>query len=296
MNENADQRCDNLALAYVVSLQLASFLRESADGIWVRFAGIVAWLALVSVLSAATLSNPRRVGTGFEFSVTGEANAIYAIEASSDLQNWTLLATNRQFGEVRTISMPASAPEEFYRVRPLQPLFTAALAVRESIDFAGAGVTVVSFDSRDPRYFDPDGRLDPTRFGDRADITTSSALTNSLNLGNAKVYGHVRAPQDGVLVLGPGGAVGSILWHLNGGRGIQEGWYVEVTPRVFVDAEVPTGQLYVTLGRGLSTARIIRTCYQTGITRFQSWGRPLCLLPDARPFTLRDRPRWAEES
>jgi hypothetical protein len=75
-------------------------------------------------------------------------------------------------------------------------------------------------------------------------------LTNSLNLGNAKVYGHVRAPRDGLVVLGPGGAVGSILWHLNGGRGIQEGWYAEVTPRVFVDAEVPTG-VYVTPGPGI---------------------------------------------
>jgi hypothetical protein len=215
----------------------------------VRIIGVLAWLALVTSLSAATLSNPSRVGTGFEFSVTGESNAIYAIEASSDLQNWTRLSTNRLFGEVRTIQISSSAQEEFYRIRALRPLFTAALAVYESIDFAGSGVTVVSFDSRDPRYFLPNGSLDATRVSDRADITTSSSLTNSLNLGNAKVYGHVRAPRDGVLVLGPGGAVGSILWHLNVGQGIQEGWYAEVTPRVFVDAELPGG-VYVTPGPG----------------------------------------------
>ena len=212
--------------------------------------GIFAWLALVSALSAATLSNPRRVGTDFEFSVTGASNAIYAVQASSDLTNWTTLATNRQFGEVRTISMPASAPEEFYRVRSVQPLFTGAFGVRESIEFAGSGATVVSFDSHDPRYFQPDGTRDRSRFSDRGDITTSSALTNSLDLGNSKVFGVVRAPRDGLVVLGPGGSVGSILWHLNGWRGIEPGHYVEDTNRVFVDAELPQDHVYVTPGPG----------------------------------------------
>ena len=215
-----------------------------------RFVGFLTWLALVCALSAATLSNPRHIGSDFEFSVTGTSNAIYAVQASSDLTNWTTVATNRQFGEVRTVQISSSAQEEFYRVRLLQPLFTAALAVHESIDFAGSGVTVVSFDSRDPRYSRPDGTFDPTRISDRADITTNSALTNSLNLGNAKVYGHVRAPRDGVVLLGPGGSVGSLLWHLIGNIGIEPGWYAEGTPRVFVDAEVPTG-VYVTPGPGI---------------------------------------------
>src|SRR5688500_17154057 len=118
----------------------SSFPCEFADGTWVRFIGIFACLALVTASSAATLSNPRRVGTGFEFSIVAASNAIYAIEASSDLQNWTRVATNRQFGELRTISIPASAQQEFYRVRPLRPLFTAALGVRESLRLAGSGV------------------------------------------------------------------------------------------------------------------------------------------------------------
>jgi hypothetical protein len=226
------------------------FLCEFADGNWVRFIGIFAWLLLVGALSAATLGNPRRVGTDFEFSIAGASNAIYAVQASSDLTNWTTVATNRQFGEVRTIQISSSAQQEFYRVRPLQPLFTAALAVHESIEFAGSGVTVVSFDSRDPRYFNPDGTLDPGRFSDGGDITTNSGLTNSLNLANAKVYGVVRAPRDGVVLLGPGGSVGSIVWHLIGNIGIEPGWYVEGTPRVFVDPELPTG-VYVTPGPGV---------------------------------------------
>ena len=198
------------------------------------------------MLSAATLSNPRPVGTDFEFSVTGASNAIYAVETSSDLRNWTRVATNREFGEVRTIRMASSAQQEFYRVRPLQPLFTGALAVRESVELFGSGVTVISFDSHDPSFFHPDGTLDLNRFRDRGDIITSSAQTNSLIIGNGKVYGKLRAPVDGGAVLGPNGCVGSILWHLNGGQGIQPGYLVEETSRVFVDAELPSGHVYVT--------------------------------------------------
>jgi hypothetical protein len=211
----------------------------------VRIIGVLAWLALVSALSAATLSNPRRVDTGFEFSIVGASNAIYAIQASSDLTNWTTVATNSLFGEVRTIQISSSAQQEFYRVRALQPLFTGALAVRESVEFAGSGVIVNSFDSRDASFFRPDGTLDPNRFRDYGDIITISTQTNTLIIGNGKVYGQLLAPVDGGAVLGPNGCVGSILWHLNGGRGIQDGWFAEGTAHV-VDAELPQGHAYVT--------------------------------------------------
>ena len=210
-----------------------------------RFIGVFAWLALPSVLSAATLSNARRVAAGFEFSVTGTSNGVYAIEVSPDLQSWTRVATNRELAEVRLVSLPASGQAEFYRVRLLQRLFTGAMAVRESIAFKGSGVLVNSFDSADP-LASTDGQYDPTKARDHGDIMTNSGLTNSLLIGNAKVYGHLRAPRDGVVVLGPSGSVGSILWHLNGAIGIEPGWYVEGSPLVFPDAEVPTGHVYVT--------------------------------------------------
>ena len=214
-----------------------------------RFIGIFAGLTLVGALSAATLSNPRRVGTGFEFSVTGASNAIYAIETSGDLQNWRAVVTNRQFGEVRMISIPASAQEEFYRARLLQRLFTGALGARESITFQGSGARVDSFDSRDPNYSRPDGSFDPAKARDRGDIITSSGLTNSLSIGNAKVYGVLRVPPGGSAILGPGGSVGSSAWVNSGQFGIEPGHLIEATSRVFPDAELAKG-VYVTPGPG----------------------------------------------
>jgi hypothetical protein len=216
----------------------------------VRSIGILTWLALVGVLSAATLSNPRRVGTGFEFSVTGASNAVYAIEASLDLQNWTRVVTNREVGEVRTISLPASDQQEFYRARLLQRLFTGAMGVRESIYLRGNGVQMDSFDSADP-LASTDGQYDPAKARDHADImTTNSGLTNSLDLANAKVRGVLYVAPGGGVIIGPSASIGSSLWVSSGQFGIEPGHLVEGTSRVFVNAELPTGRVYVTPGPG----------------------------------------------
>jgi hypothetical protein len=213
----------------------------------VRFIGILAWLALVSPLGAATLSNARRVGAGFDFSITGASNAIYAIQASSDLTNWTTVATNRQFGEVRLISTPASAQQEFYRVRPLRPLFTGALSARESINLKGSGVRVDSFDSADP-LASTHGQYDPTKARDHgAIIMMSSALTNSL--GNVKVCGALHVAPGSNLLLGPGASVGSSVWVNSGQLGIEPGHLIEGPSHALSDAELPSG-VYVTPGPG----------------------------------------------
>lgn len=214
-----------------------------------RFIGIFASLALVSALSAATLSNPRRVGPGFEFSIFGASNAVYAIETSLDLENWTRVATNREVGQVRTISMPASAQTEFYRVRRLLPLFMGALGAYERLEFAGSGMRVDSFDSADP-LASTDGQYDPAKARDHGDIITRSALTNSLLINNAKVSGVLRVPPGGSAVLGPGGSVGSSIWVNSGQLGIEPGHLVEGTTGVFVVPQLPKGSVYLTPGPG----------------------------------------------
>jgi hypothetical protein len=213
----------------------------------VRFIGIVAWLALIGGLSAATLSNSRRVGTGFEFSIVGASNAIYTIEASRDLRNWTPVMTNRQAEQVRMISVVATAEEQFYRVRLLRPLFTGALGASESVEFKGTSSRVDSFDSADP-LASTDGQYDPAKARDHGDIMASSALTNSLNIPNAKVCGVLHVGTGGGVVFGPNASVGSSEWVNSGQFGIEPGHLVEGSSRVFVDVDLPTGHTYITPG------------------------------------------------
>jgi hypothetical protein len=247
----------------------------------VRFIAILACLALVTALTAATLSNPRRVGVGFEFSILGTSNAIYAIEASRDLQNWTTVATNRQLGEARMISIPSNAPEEFYRARLLRPLFTGALAVRESISFNGGGVRVDSFDSADP-LASTNGQYDPAKTRDLGDIMTISALTNSLYLGNAKIRGVLRVPPGNSPVLGIAGSVGSSAWVDSGQLGIQPGYLIEETNRVFVDAELPQGSVYVTPEPGF-----VGTNYYTYVLSNGNYTLPRLILSSRMAITGR---------
>ena len=46
------------------------------------------------------------------------------------------------------------------------PMVSAAIEATDSIKFAGGGVTINSYDSRDPNYSGPDGRYDPIKTRD----------------------------------------------------------------------------------------------------------------------------------
>jgi hypothetical protein len=241
---------NNVLLLCATSMALLwSWTARSATTGLLRRGAFFAWLALAIGSNAATLSNPRRIGSNFEFSIVGASNAIYAIEGSLDLQNWRLMVTNRQIGEMRTISLATSAQEEFYRVRLLQPLFTGALGARDSVSIPCSNSRVDSFDSADP-LASTDGQYDPAKARDHGDIVMTWGLTNSANIGNAKVYGALRVTSSGGTVLGPSASVGSSEWVNSAQVGIEPGHLIVGTNRVFVHVELPPGHVYVTPGPG----------------------------------------------
>jgi hypothetical protein len=61
------------------------------------------------------LSNPHWSDGQFQFTLTGETNANYVIQASTDLQSWTPLATNSSPNASRTIAINAPNSRSFYR-------------------------------------------------------------------------------------------------------------------------------------------------------------------------------------
>jgi len=61
------------------------------------------------------LSNPAWSAGQFEFTLTGETNVNYVIQASTDLQSWTPLATNRSANASRNIAIDAPDSRSFYR-------------------------------------------------------------------------------------------------------------------------------------------------------------------------------------
>jgi hypothetical protein len=117
-----------------------------------------------------------------------------------------------------------------------------------NIDMKGNDIATDSFDSSDPNH-STGGRYDPAKNKDNGDIATNSSLTNTLNYGNANIYGRVSTGPKGAVSGGANGSVGDKAWHAAGNKGIQPGYstddmnvdFSDVIPPSLAGAAVPGG-------------------------------------------------------
>jgi hypothetical protein len=210
-----------------------------------RHAGILA-AALVSVIlagtpgNAVTLSNTVRTASELRFTMTGPSNASYIIEGSANLQQWQSVLSSRGFGEARTMSVNLAGQRAYYRARLAQS-FERAITAQRQVELSGA-IEADSFNSADPLYSTA-GRYDPTKRRDGGDVATSSGITNSLSVGNARIYGELSVGLGGSAILGPLGCVGSIAYVSNPANlgTIQPGWLREKPGPYFHDVTAPFG-------------------------------------------------------
>jgi len=220
---------------------------------WLRRWSIVVGAALLlcwfpcGAQEPATLSAVARTGNQFQFTLVGRPGARYAIEFSTNLLIWVPLTTNYEASAARTIVAFAPGGAGFYRVADVgQPYFQFALAASDRIQSSSASLSVDSFDSTDPQA-STDGRYDPAKARDRADVVCLSGWPDSLNLSNAQIAGTVQSVPGGTMRLGPQGAVGSKAW-LAANTGIEPGHFMTnlalSLPSVSVPSNVgftPTG-------------------------------------------------------
>ncbi len=103
------------------------------------------------------------------------------------------------------------------------PVFSKGMVAKDTIDLNGNNIRSDSYDSSDPNW-STNGLYDPNRFKANGDIATNSGITNSLNVGNANIYGHVATGPDGSVAIGANGVVGDVAFHDANTRGIQDGY------------------------------------------------------------------------
>jgi hypothetical protein len=72
-------------------------------------------IQIYDALARPFLSTPQVFAGQFTFTLQGQSNVTYFIEASSDLVTWTNLATNYDTAAVRSISVPAADAQAFYQ-------------------------------------------------------------------------------------------------------------------------------------------------------------------------------------
>jgi hypothetical protein len=194
------------------------------------------------MLPCATFAQPLYQDLGVNFSVTGwtnnqaqlllscESGVTYAIESSTDLQNWTWMLANSDSNILRSFMIAAPSSAAYFRVGRIHlPVFQAALAASGTIDFRGNNVTTDSFDSADPNYsaftIDGWGLYDPAKDKASGDVITDSATPNSINVSNALIRGTIRTAPAGQAAIGPDGSVGDLAWVNGGNLGVEAGHY-----------------------------------------------------------------------
>lgn len=100
---------------------------------------------------------------------------------------------------------------------------TRAMVAKSSINLNGNNIETDSFDSSDPAY-STDGLYDSTKNKDNGDVAVNGDFENSLNVGNANIYGAVAVGPGGEISIGPNGKVGDAAWMADSTKtGIQPG-------------------------------------------------------------------------
>lgn len=112
-----------------------------------------------------------------------------------------------------------------------------AMVAKGQIDMSGNNIKTDSFDSADPNY-STNGQYDPAKVKSNGDVATNSELINSLNIGNANIWGRVATGPGGSIAIGPNGAVGDAAWQ-SSQTGIQPGWSSDDMNVTFADVEEP---------------------------------------------------------
>jgi hypothetical protein len=117
-------------------------------------------------------------------------------------------------------------------------LFAKGMVAKGQIDLNGNDIMSDSFDSSNPDH-NTGGLYDVNKRKANGDIATNSGLINSLNVGNADIFGKVSTGPGGSIAIGVQGSVGDLAWHVDGNRGIQEGASTDDMNVDFPDVEPP---------------------------------------------------------
>jgi uncharacterized repeat protein (TIGR03803 family) len=199
-----------------------------------------------------------RSGNGWWVRLDGVPEESYSIgRATSVTGPWislvTVTANAVGYAEYFDASPPTNAG--FYRATSAQlprPAFRAAIVVATTVDFSGFNIATDSFDSSTD-LFSTNGRYDPAKALDNADVVSLSIAPGAVKIGDAKVKGNVRTPPGGTatgsdptVVMLSNGSVGDAVWvgtaannYADGQKGIKPGHFQDNVYFEFPDAVIP---------------------------------------------------------
>jgi hypothetical protein len=152
----------------------------------------------------------------------------------------------------------------------VDPIFNVAMAANRTIDFNGKNVETDSFDTGDTNYNNnglyPMGM--PSKIKANGDVVTNDILTNSLNVGNAKIRGQVKTGPKGTIKINSG-SVGDNAWVDGGNTGIQAGHSADDMNVVFPTPSLPSGGGWLPAAKVSYETNSITYDYVLGSSRYR---------------------------
>jgi hypothetical protein len=180
-----------------------------------------------------------------------------------------------QIGTQTTLNVSNSVARKVSATCGATALFSKGLVAKDSIDMHGNPIQTDSYDSTDPAY-STGGLYDPTKHKANGDIAVVSGLLNSLNIGNANIYGHAETGPGGSMAIGANGAVGDLAWQGSGQSGIEPGFFADDMNVYFPDVKAPFTGGFTTPGGGtLTNAALNMATITNTVTTYPSGMSPV---------------------
>lgn len=185
------------------------------------------------------------IGMSLAASNCTDTNIQYVTQTSTDLINWSPLATNQgRPGSFTDYLVPPTNPAAFFRIVANPgpgPIYQFAIACVSNIALRGQGNVIDSFDSSDTNYSTA-GQYNATKRKANANVATSSSGAPAMNLGNSSIYGSIftvpGTTPSRYVEIGPNCSIGDLAW-VNTNWGIESNHWAANFNALFPDVPVP---------------------------------------------------------
>ncbi len=239
-----------LIVTAILGATLAGYLRLVSTQNY-SVARSQAWNRAIPVLEAGIEEAMAQISKGTD--LTSMLNNGWTMSGGFYVKNRSLGAGDRFETRISAATPPVIESTGFVKI-PLEnnefvarrvrvttqggAMFMKAMVARGQINLNGNNIATDSFDSENPLY-STGGMYDPNKRRDNGDVATNSGLVNSLNVGNADIYGHVSTGPGGSVSVGSNGGAGSLAWHAAGNHGIEPGYSSDDMNVSFPDVTAP---------------------------------------------------------
>jgi hypothetical protein len=120
----------------------------------------------------------------------------------------------------------------------------AGIQVKNFVDLNGNSVVIDSFDSTSSLY-SSNGIYAISKRTANARVNCNAGIVNSVNVGNADIWGSVATGPGGTVYTGANGSVGDLDWHNAGSTGVQPGAVTDNAAVVVPDPPPPPTGLFL---------------------------------------------------